>query len=111
MIAKNRLARIGRHQASLVGSLTDITKKLDDLAVLDHGSVVGVARAALMSSYAYVAARNELASLVKLTERALMVANHCEQPEISALLSKAFVGATAARNELIKRRRNCVAAG
>ena len=110
MIANDRSEHIGRHQASLADSLIDIAATLDGLAVPVSEPSVRLARDSLMSTYAYTAARNELASLVKLTERALVVANHCKQPEIIALLSKAFVGATAARNDLMTRRRESILA-
>jgi hypothetical protein len=106
MRAEDYAARMGEHQASVASNLTGIAAKLNALA-LPNGDMpqAGGAGAALMTSYAYTAARNELAGLVKLAERALKVATHCEHPKLIGMFTTALVEARTARNDLIASRR------
>ncbi|MEG3089770.1 hypothetical protein [Sphingomonas sp. PB4P5] len=98
--------RLSQHRTILSSNLNDLAVKLTALAPPHDGPrELFATQPKLMNSYAYTAARNELAGLVKLIERGLAVARHCEQPAIIDSLARALSDAVTARNDLIDDRR------
>jgi hypothetical protein len=93
----------------LSSNLADIAAKLAALAS-PKGDTAETARGAPFTTEAYTAARNELAGLVKLIDRALSIARQCEQPRLVGLLTEALAEGTAARNDVIARWRKIHAA-